>query len=117
MMNAKDAHIGVLGPAFWCAAPIPIVAICLGLLVTPIRFYDAFLGALVPVAVYGFTGFFGAALSFLLGLLLFFQEWLSFLTFRGRLAIVLLLAVCSCAGAIGLGLKWMQANYVLGPQF
>ena len=116
-MNANDAHASVLGPAFWCAAPIPIVASCLGLLVTPIRFYDAFLGPLLPVAVYGFTGFFGAALSFLAALLLFFPERLGSLTFRGRVAIVLIIAVCSCAGAVGLGLKWMQANYVPGPQF
>jgi hypothetical protein len=124
-MNPKEAPVSVLGPAFWCAAPVPIVAtpvpivaICLGFVVTPTHFYDEFLGELVSaVAVYGFTGFFGAAVSFLTGLFFFFPERLGSLTFNGRLAIVLSISACSCAGAVGLGLSLLRYNYVPGPNF
>jgi hypothetical protein len=104
VMSPKQPHFSVLGPAFCCAAPIPLVAICLGCIVTPERYYYQLLGGLGLVIVYGFTGFLGAALSFVSALAVLFPERLGSLTSRGRLAVVLSISVFCCAAAVFAGL-------------
>src|SRR5258705_11924647 len=72
--SKKDDGISTLGAAFRCSAPIIVIAICLGVMLTPEENYAEMGGVFIPIAVYGFTGFWAAAVSFLAAVLLFFPE-------------------------------------------
>jgi hypothetical protein len=109
-MNAgsKEAPVSVLGLAFSCSAPIPVIAIFLGFAVTPAENYAEMFGFLSPIAVYGYTGIMAAAVSFLSAILLFFPERMSFLTFRLRLVTVLIVCVFSCTAGVYVGFRIMS---------
>jgi len=106
--KSEEDRDSILGTAFWCSAPIPLIAIFLGFVLTPEQYYDEIFGFINPVAVYGLTGFFAAASTFLSAVLLLFPLQLRSLTFKSRFRIVLIISACACAAAIYFGLKVMS---------
>ena len=106
-VKSEETRDSILGTAFLCSAPIPLIAIFLGFVLTPEKYYDEIFGFIIPVAVYALTGFFAAALTFLSAVLLLFPQQLGSLTFKSRFRIVLVISACACAVAIYFGLKIM----------
>jgi hypothetical protein len=110
-MKATENKVECITGAFWCSAPIPVVAICVGFVFTPARYYqNEIFGDIIPVAVYGFTGFFAAAATFLAALALLFPWRLQSFTFVSKLRIALIISACGCCAAVYFGLKMMSHN-------
>jgi hypothetical protein len=113
-MNKEEGDASVLWPAFWCAAPIPLLVLCVGFVVTPRSLYYEIGGDLIPLGVYGFTGLVAAAVAFLAAFLLLVPRQSDAAQFGRRLAMVLGISVGCCAAAVWVGWLVMSHRSLVG---
>ncbi len=92
--------------AFWCSAPIPVIAIFLGYVLTPGKYYKNELwGGIFPAVAYGITGFFAAAASFCASAILLWPGRFRPATFVFRARATIFVSALACVGAVCVGLK------------